>query len=60
MADAILSLVERPDERRRMAEAARRYAESQSWDTIMGGLRDRYLSVVEGAGAALAAAGGRP
>ncbi len=60
LAAAILSLVERPDERRRMAEAARRYAESQSWDAIMGGLRDRYLSVVEGDGAALAAAGGRP
>jgi glycosyltransferase involved in cell wall biosynthesis len=47
LADALLSLVERPEERRRMAESARRYAESQSWDVIMGGLRDRYLSVVE-------------
>jgi glycosyltransferase involved in cell wall biosynthesis len=59
LADALLSLVERPDERRRMAEAARRYAESQSWDAIMGGLRDRYVSVVEGAGASLAPAGQR-
>jgi glycosyltransferase involved in cell wall biosynthesis len=48
LAAALLSLIERPDERRRMAEAARRYAESQSWDAIMGGLRARYLSLVEG------------
>jgi glycosyltransferase involved in cell wall biosynthesis len=48
MADALLSLVDRQDERRRMAESARRYAESQSWDAIMGGLRDRYVAVVEG------------
>jgi glycosyltransferase involved in cell wall biosynthesis len=57
MADALLSLVERPDERRRMAEAARRYAESQSWAAIMGGLRDRYLSVVESGSPSLAIAG---
>jgi glycosyltransferase involved in cell wall biosynthesis len=47
LAEALLSVVESPDERTRMAEAARRYAESQSWDAIMGGLRERYLSVVE-------------
>jgi glycosyltransferase involved in cell wall biosynthesis len=47
MADALLSLIDRPDKRLRMARAARRYAESQSWDAIMGGLRERYLSVVE-------------
>lgn len=52
LADALLSLVERPDERRRMAESARRYAESQSWDAIMGGLRDRYVAIVEGASSA--------
>jgi glycosyltransferase involved in cell wall biosynthesis len=57
MADALLSLVGRSDERRRMAVAARRYAESQSWDAIMGGLRDRYLSVVERGGPSVAAAG---
>ena len=39
LADALLSLIDRPDERVRMARAARRYAESQSWDAIMGGLR---------------------
>jgi glycosyltransferase involved in cell wall biosynthesis len=60
LADALLSLVGRPDERRRMADEARRYAESQSWDAIMGGLRDRYQAVVEGDAAALATAGGRP
>jgi glycosyltransferase involved in cell wall biosynthesis len=47
LAAALLSLIDRPDERERMARAARRYAESQSWDAIMGGLRERYLSVVE-------------
>lgn len=58
LADALLSLVERPDERRRMAESARRYAESQSWDAIMGGLRDRYQAIVE-EGASMAAGGVR-
>ena len=48
MADAIMSLIDRPDDRRRMAEAAREYALSQSWDAIMGGLRDRYLRVIDG------------
>ena len=48
MADALLSLIDRPDERRRMAEAARQYALSQSWDTIMGGLRDRYQRLIDG------------
>jgi glycosyltransferase involved in cell wall biosynthesis len=47
LAAALLSLIDRPDVRVRMARAARRYAESQSWDAIMGGLRERYLSVVE-------------
>lgn len=47
MAAALLSLIERPDERRRLGQGARQYAESQSWDAIMGGLRDRYLSIVD-------------
>ena len=47
MADALLSLIDRPDERRRMAEAAREYALSQSWETIMGGLRDRYQRLID-------------
>jgi glycosyltransferase involved in cell wall biosynthesis len=46
MADALLSLIDRPDERHRMAEAARRYAMSQSWDAIMGGLRARYQQLI--------------
>ena len=58
MATALLSLVENKEERRRMAEAARRYAESQSWDAIMGGLRERYLSIVEGGAVSLATGGG--
>src|SRR5262249_17497252 len=59
LAEALLSLVERPDERRRRPEPARRYAESQSWDAIMGGLRERYLAVVEQGDASLAAGGKR-
>src|SRR5262249_10094160 len=38
LGDALLSLIDRPDQRRQMAAAARRYALSQSWDTIIGGL----------------------
>ena len=47
MAEALLSLIDRPDERRRMAEAACQYAQSQSWSMIMGGLRDRYQRLIE-------------
>ncbi len=46
LARELIRLVEQPGERRRLAEAARRYGESQSWSTIMGGLRERYLAVV--------------
>ncbi len=59
LADALLSLVERRDERMRMARAARQYAESQSWDAIMGGLRERYRSVVEQGDPSLATGGRR-
>ena len=47
MAEALVSLIDRPGERLRMAEAACRYAQSQSWSMIMGGLRDRYLRLIE-------------
>ncbi len=30
-----------------MAGAARNYAVSQSWDAIMGGLRERYQAVLD-------------
>ena len=30
-----------------MAGAARNYAVSQSWDAIMGGLRERYQAVID-------------
>jgi glycosyltransferase involved in cell wall biosynthesis len=33
--------------RRDIAEAARAYALTQTWEAIMGGLRDRYLAIVE-------------
>jgi len=46
-ASALLGLIEQPDERRRMARAARTYALSQSWDSIMTALRGRYQSVID-------------
>ena len=46
-AEAILSLIAVPDMLRTMAEAARAYALSQSWDAIMGGLRDRYQLAID-------------
>ena len=50
-ASALLELIEHPEERRRMAQAARSHALSQSWDAIMATLRDRYQSVIDaGAG----------
>lgn len=45
-AGALLRLVDRPDLRARLEKAARAYAESQSWDAIMDGLRDRYAKVI--------------
>jgi glycosyltransferase involved in cell wall biosynthesis len=45
-ASALLRLIEHPEERRRMAQAARDYALSQSWDAIMDALRCRYQSVI--------------
>ncbi len=46
-AEAVLSLVDQPDQRRAMAAAARSYALSQSWDAIMGNLRERYQRVLD-------------
>jgi glycosyltransferase involved in cell wall biosynthesis len=48
-ASALLSLVEEPAIRMAMAEAARGYALTQSWDAIMSALRDRYLGVIAAA-----------
>ncbi len=48
MADELVGLVDDAPRRRAAADAARSYAESQTWDAIMGALRDRYLRVVEG------------
>lgn len=45
-ARALIRLADRTEVRRRMAEAARAYAESQSWDAIMDGLRDHYAQVI--------------
>lgn len=41
-ADAILALAEDPVLRRRLAGNARDHARSQSWEQIMGSLRERY------------------
>jgi glycosyltransferase involved in cell wall biosynthesis len=46
-ARAVIRLADRVELRRRMALAARAYAESQSWDAIMDGLRDHYAQVIE-------------
>jgi glycosyltransferase involved in cell wall biosynthesis len=46
-AEAVLSLVDQPDQRKTMAAAARSYALSQSWDAIMGQLRERYQRVID-------------
>jgi glycosyltransferase involved in cell wall biosynthesis len=48
-AEALISLVDDTEERRRRADAARSYALSQSWDEIMGALRGRYQAVIEAA-----------
>ena len=45
-AEALIHLVDDREGRRRMAEAARSYALSQTWDAIMGGLRERYRSIL--------------
>jgi glycosyltransferase involved in cell wall biosynthesis len=45
-ADEILTLVDDAEARRRMAEAARARALSQSWDAIMAELRQNYVEVV--------------
>jgi glycosyltransferase involved in cell wall biosynthesis len=55
MASALVGLVESPALRREMAEAARIHALGQTWDAIMGRLRDHYL-----AAAGLSAAVGSP
>jgi glycosyltransferase involved in cell wall biosynthesis len=51
-AEAMLSLVDNPERRRAMSRAARDYAQSQSWDAIMGALRDRYELAIAGETAA--------
>ena len=47
MAGALIGLVDDPALRAEMAESARAYALSQTWDSIMGRLRDRYRAVVD-------------
>ena len=47
LADSLISLVDHREERLRMANLAREYAQSQSWETIMDGLRDCYLRILD-------------
>jgi phosphatidylinositol alpha 1,6-mannosyltransferase len=47
-AEALLSLVTEPARRLAMAASARAYARSQSWDGIMGALRERYALTIAG------------
>ncbi|HMF38605.1 MAG TPA: glycosyltransferase family 1 protein [Isosphaeraceae bacterium] len=46
-AEALLALIAEPARLRAMAEAARAYALSQSWDAIMGELRQRYQLAID-------------
>ena len=46
-AEAIIRLVDDVALRRDLAQAARAYAQTQTWEAIMGGLRDRYRAIVE-------------
>ena len=46
MTGALIALVDDGEKRRRLAEGARAYALSQSWDEVMGGLRGRYQEAV--------------
>lgn len=50
-AEALLLLIDDHDLRRRYSRSARTYALSQSWDEIMGDLRDRYQFVIESSSA---------
>jgi glycosyltransferase involved in cell wall biosynthesis len=50
-AEGLIRLVDDVALRRDLAESARTYALTQTWDAIMGGLRDRYLAILERRGA---------
>ncbi len=46
-AEALVELVDNVQLRHEYAEAARRYAVTQTWEAIMGGLRDHYMSIAQ-------------
>jgi len=60
-AEALIRLVDDPPLRSRMAEAARAFALTRSWEAVMGLLREHYLRIVgpkpEVAGVAASSAG---
>lgn len=49
-ADALIGLVDDAELRRRMATAARAYAESQTWGAVMLDLRRKYEAIIDGNG----------
>ena len=51
-AEALVRLVDDTALRRDLAESARAYAVTQTWEAIMGGLRERYRGVIERHGSA--------
>ncbi|WP_169976632.1 glycosyltransferase family 4 protein [Tautonia rosea] len=46
-AEALVALAEDAQLRRQLSETARDYARSQSWEQIMGTLRERYVRIIE-------------
>jgi glycosyltransferase involved in cell wall biosynthesis len=46
-AEVLLPLIDDPARRRAMAAEARSFALGQSWDAIMGALRDRYCAILD-------------
>ncbi len=46
-AEALIGLLDDTERRRKMAEAARTYALSQTWEAIMTTLRERYVRIIE-------------
>ncbi len=52
-ADGLIRLVDDQALRRDLAESARAYALTQTWEAIMGSLRDRYRAIVKTEGAPL-------
>lgn len=46
-AEQLIDLIDDAPGRRMLGERARAYAESRTWEAVMGGLRERYARIVE-------------